>query len=182
MTATARVLRTKPRDDAPPPGQPPSFEEFVHARSAALFRTAYLLTGSGPDAEDLLQSSLVKVYVAWARASAADSVEAYARRVLVNTYISSRRPLRVVRERGVDEPPDAPAIPGREPEQRLLLWPHVESLAPRQRAVVVLRYYEDLSEREIAAVLGCAPGTVKAAASAALRNLRRALTLEEKDD
>jgi RNA polymerase sigma factor (sigma-70 family) len=64
----------------------------------------------------------------------------------------------------------------------MLLWPHVEALAPRQRAVVVLRYYEDLSEQEIAAVLGCATGTVKATASAALRNLRAAITTEEKDD
>ena len=151
------------------------------ARQGALYRTAYLLTGSRHDAEDLLQAALVKVYVAWSRASGADSVEAYARRVLINTFLSGRRPLRVVRERLVDQLPDAPVGAGLEPEVRMFLWPHVEALAPRQRAVVVLRYYEDLSEREIAAVLGCAPGTVKATASAALRNLRAAITHEEED-
>lgn len=148
-----------------------SYEEFVAARSAALFRTAYLMTGNRADAEDLLQATLVKVYVAWRRASSAGSPEAYARRILVNTLVSSRRPARFTRERLVHIPPDA-AVCDPDPSDRLTIWPHVVSLPPRQRAVVVLRFYGGLSELEIADALGCAPGTVKSTSSAAIKALR----------
>ena len=148
-----------------------SYESFVAARSGALFRTAYLLTGQHSDAEDLLQVTLVKLYVAWRRARAAASTEAYARTVLANAFLSSRRPVRFSRERLVASPPERPA-PEVGPEERLSLWEQVGSLPPRQRAVVVLRYYEDLSEAEIAEALGCSRGTVKSTASAALRALR----------
>jgi RNA polymerase sigma-70 factor (sigma-E family) len=146
--------------------------EFVAARSATLFRTACLLTGNRVDAEDLLQITLVKVYAGWRRVSTAASPEAYARRTLVNQFVSSRRPARFTRERLVHTPPDAGA---RDPDQddRLALWPLVVALPPRQRAVVVLRYYEGLSEREIADTLSMAPGTVKSTASAALAALRQ---------
>jgi len=149
-----------------------AFEEFVTARSATLFRTAYLLTGNRADAEDLLQVTLVKVYAGWRRVSSATSPEAYTRRMLVNQFVSSRRPARFTRERLVHTPPDAPA---RDPDQddRLALWPLVVALPPRQRAVVVLRYYEGLSELEIPDTLSIAPGTVKSTASAALAALRQ---------
>lgn len=153
-----------------------SYEEFVAARSASLFRTAYLLTGNRPDAEDLLQVALVKVYAGWRRVSKASSPEAYARRTLVNAFVSSRRPARFTRERLVHSPPDAVAHDPA-PDDRLALWPLVAALPPRQRAVVVLRYYEGLSEREIAETLGIASGTVKSTASAALAALR--LTIGE---
>ncbi|MEI5673293.1 MULTISPECIES: SigE family RNA polymerase sigma factor [Nocardioides] len=151
-----------------------SYEEFVAARSATLFRTAYLLTGSRADAEDLLQVALVKVYAAWRRVSRATSPEAYARRTLVNAFVSSRRPARFTRERLVHSPPDA-AVHDPDPDDRLALWPLVSALPPRQRAVVVLRYYEGLSEREIAEELRIAPGTVKSTCSAALRSLRETM-------
>lgn len=152
-------------------GATDSFEAFVAARSGALFRTAYLLTGHRADAEDLLQVTLVKLYVAWRRVQRAGSVEAYARTVLTHAFISSRRPARVTRERVVEAPPELP-VPSSVPEDRLTLWPQIVRLPPRQRAVVVLRYYEDLSEQEIATALGCSPGTVKSTAHAALRTLR----------
>lgn len=151
--------------------RPASYEEFVHARSAMLFRTAYALTGGAADAEDLLQTVLVKLYVAWSRVRRADSVDAYARGVLVKTFVSSRRPARFARERLVTAPPEV-LTGDRDPHDGLVLWPLVGRLPPRQRAVVVLRYVEDLSEAEIAAALGCARGTVKSTASAALRTLR----------
>lgn len=157
-------------------GRTGSYEEFVAARSATLFRTAFLLTGNRPDAEDLLQVALVKVYAGWRRVARAASPEAYARRTLVNAFLSSRRPARFTRERLVHSPPDA-AAHDPDPDDRLALWPLVTALPPRQRAVVVLRYYEGLSEREIADVLGIAPGTVKSTASAALAALR--LTIGE---
>lgn len=150
-----------------------TFEEFVRARSGALYRTAYLLTGSRADAEDLVQVALVKLYVGWRKVDRTRSPEAYARRVLVNAFISGRRPARFTREKLVDAPPEPPG--GAEPadlETGLTLWPLVRELPPRQRAVVVMRYVGDLSEAEIADALGMAPGTVKSTASKALRNLK----------
>ena len=163
------------------PPETASFEVFVAARSAALLRTAYLLTGSLPDAEDLLQTTLIKVYVAWPRVRAADSPDAYARRVLVNAFLSARRPARFARERLVAVPPER-GTPDPDVADRLALWPVVAALPPRQRAVVVLRYYAGLSEAEIADALGCAPGTVKSTASAALKALRSRLTTTEELD
>ena len=155
----------------------PTYEEYVGSRWTALDRTAYLLTASHADAEDLVQTALVKAYLSWAKVSAADSPDAYVRRILTNAFLSSRRPLRVTRERLVDAPPEVPTH-APDSDDRLLLWPHVRDLPPKQRAVVVLRYYEGLSEREIADVLGCSPGTVKSNASAALTSLRARLATE----
>lgn len=148
-----------------------TYEEFVVARSPSLYRTAYLLTGQQADAEDLLQTALVKVYVGWRKVAGARSPEAYARQVLVNAFVSGRRPARFTRERLVTSLPERGAEDV-DPTDRLSLWPQVEALPPRQRAVVVLRYYEGQSEAEIAETLGCARGTVKSTASAALATLR----------
>ncbi|MET8229917.1 SigE family RNA polymerase sigma factor [Micromonospora sp. NPDC005298] len=149
------------------------FREFVAARSAALLRTAYLLTGDWATAEDLLQTALTKTYLAWKRLGGIEAVEPYARRVMVNTSTSwwrrrwhGERPTEVLPERaGVDEI-----------EQQLdrdLLWRHLRELPTRQRAVLVLRYYEDMSEAQTAAMLNISPGTVKSQASRALSTLRR---------
>ncbi|MFD6563129.1 SigE family RNA polymerase sigma factor [Micromonospora profundi] len=149
------------------------FRDFVAARSAALLRTAYLLTGDWATAEDLLQTALTKTYLAWKRLGGIEAVEPYARRVMVNTSTSwwrrrwhGERPTEVLPERaGVDEI-----------EQQLdrdLLWRHLKALPNRQRAVLVLRYYEDMSEAQTAAMLDISPGTVKSQASRALATLRR---------
>ncbi|MGZ8738701.1 MAG: SigE family RNA polymerase sigma factor [Nocardioides sp.] len=148
-----------------------SYEEYVTLRWPTLYRTAYLMTGSHADAEDLVQSALVKVYGAWDKVSRADSADAYVRRVLVNTFVSGRRPVRFTRERIMAAVPERAAV-AEGPEDRLSLWPHVAALPPKQRAVIVLRYYEDLSEQQIADALGCSPGTVKSNASLALKSLR----------
>ena len=155
-----------------------TYEEYVGARWATLYRTAYLMTGNHADAEDVVQTALVKVYAAWSRVSAADSPDAYVRRVLTNTFLSSRRPLRVSRERLVDQMPEVSAPPPGS-DDRLSIWPHVASLPPRQRAVVVLRYYEDLSEQQIADALGCSTGTVKSNASLALKSLKARMSAAE---
>lgn len=154
-----------------------SYEEFVRARSGALYRQAYRLTGTAADAEDLVQVTLVKLYVAWSKARRAPSVEAYAHKVLVNAFISGRRPVRFTRERLVESFPEVGVGPGGgagpdDPDSRLVLWPLVRRLPPRQRAVMVLRYGDDLSEAEIAEVLGMATGTVKSTAAQALKKLR----------
>ncbi|GGO03740.1 SigE family RNA polymerase sigma factor [Micromonospora parathelypteridis] len=157
------------------------FREFVAARSAALLRTAYLLTGDWATAEDLLQTALTKTYLAWKRLGGIEAVEPYARRVMVNTSTSwwrrrwhGERPTEVLPERaGVDEI-----------EQQLdrdLLWRHLRELPHRQRAVLVLRYYEDMSEAQTAAMLDISPGTVKSQASRALATLRRRMGADAPD-
>ncbi len=155
--------------------QEAEFREFVAARSPALLRVAFLLYGDAGLAEDLLQSTLTKTYMAWRRLGGMESVEAYARRVLVNTATSWwRRRWRAERatgwlpERPVGDPSESYA-------DRDAIWQVLQTLPARQRAVIVLRYYEDLSESDIAAVLGLSAGTVKSYASRALAALRERL-------
>lgn len=166
---------------APLPGTTtPTYEEYVAVRWTALYRTAYLLTASHADAEDLAQTTLVKAYLSWSKVAGAASPDAYVRRILTNAFISGRRPLRASRERLVDQPPEV-TISDEGSDDRLTLWPHVATLPPRQRAVVVLRYYEDLSEQQIADALGCSAGTVKSSASAALKTLKARIASTEGD-
>ncbi|QBR92635.1 SigE family RNA polymerase sigma factor [Nocardioides euryhalodurans] len=152
------------------------FEEYVAARWSTFSRLALLLTASETAAQDLVQVTLEKAYVAWPRISAMEAPDAYVRRIMVNTLISTRRRAWQRHEVPSADPPDT-GTPS--PEQvlvdRELLWPLVCALPPRQRAVVVLRYYEDLSEREIADVLGCSAGTVKSTAHDAMQALRRSV-------
>ena len=162
-----------------------AFRAFVAARSAGLLRTAYLLTGNKPDAEDLLQIALAKTYLAWNRIRERDAVDAYVRRVLVNTQTSRWRRRRVdeyatdrLPERA--EPADADA--DADADAIVLhdaLWQALAGLPRRQRAVVVLRYYEDLTEAETARVLGISAGTVKSATSRALARLRATAGLRD---
>jgi RNA polymerase sigma-70 factor (sigma-E family) len=160
------------------PVDAPTYEEYVGARWSSLYRTAYLLTANHADAEDLAQTTLVKTYLAWSKVAAAASPDAYVRRIMTNAFVSSRRPLRVARERLVDRTPDV-HVSANHDHDRLVLWPHVVDLPPRQRAVVVLRYYEDLSEQQIADALGCSTGTVKSTASDALKALRSRIASTE---
>ncbi len=155
--------------------QEAEFREFVAARSPALLRVAFLLYGDAGLAEDLLQSTLTKTYMAWRRLGGMESVEAYARRVLVNTATSwwrrrwrAERPTGWLPERAVGDPSESYA-------DRDAIWQVLQTLPTRQRAVIVLRYYEDLSESDIAAVLGLSVGTVKSYASRALATLRERL-------
>ena len=143
------------------------FETYVAARYDALLRTAYLLTGHHHDAEDLLQQALVKAVGAWGRM---DEPDAYVRTVLVRTNISRWRRRRW-REVSTDLPRDV-GVTDDGAEDRLMLQRALGVLAPRQRAVIVLRYYEDLTEVQTAAALGIAVGTVKSQARDALRRLR----------
>ena len=153
----------------------PTFEEYAATAWPGLYRYAYLLAGNHADAEDLAQQTLVKAYRSWSRVQGSDAPAAYVRRTLTNTYLSLRRPMRRRLEVLTDEPPEPGQVSGGGPEDRMVLWPHVQSLPPRQRAVVVLRYYEDLSEQQIADALGCSRGTVKSTAHHALKALRAAL-------
>ena len=149
------------------------FAEFYRATWARLFRTTYAVATQRALAEDALQSAYAKAFAHWDRIRSTDHPEAYVRRMAVNEVISTfRRPW--FRSERSGEPPDSAHSPSHEGAavDRAALWRAVCDLPPRQRAVVVLRYYEDLSEAEIATTLGCSRGTVKSQASDALRRLR----------
>jgi len=149
------------------------FRSYVAARSPALLRTAYMLTGNAADAEDLLQTALAKTYLSWERIRDREAVDGYVRRIMVNTQTSWWR-RRKVDEHPTGELPDRPT--GRDAADDLALhdalWTALAGLPKRQRAMVVLRYYEDLSEAETAAVMGVSIGAVKSATSRALAKLR----------
>lgn len=151
------------------------FRGFVATRSAALLRTAYLLTGDRGHAEDLLQNALTKAYRHWGRIRAAGNPEAYVRRILVNErrtwwrrYGGREVTLDRLPERGG---PDEPAAV----DERDALWRALQAMPPRTRAVLVLRYWADLSEVDTAAAPGCSVGSVKSQASRGLRRLQELL-------
>ena len=161
-----------------------AFDDYAAGAWPGLYRYAYLLAGNHADAEDLAQTTLMKAYTSWAKVRRADSPTAYLRRTLTNTFLSAKRPKARRLEVLSDAPPEprAPADDGPVAvEDRLALWPHVQRLPERQRAVVVLRYYEGLSEREIADTLGCSPGTVKSQSHHAIATLRDALSASESE-
>jgi RNA polymerase sigma-70 factor (sigma-E family) len=149
-----------------------AFHDFVAARSSSLFRTAFLVMGDYQLAQDLLQESLVKTYVAWPRLRDVAGAEAYVRRVVVTTSISWRR-RRSFHERPVELLPEvvvadsADVVVGQAD-----LWTQIHALPPRQRAAVVLRYCEDLSEAQTSELMGCSVGSVKRHASHGLAKLR----------
>ena len=157
------------------------FQAYMAARWPVLVRTAFLLTGDRFLAEDLAQTALTRVYASWRRVRRADDVDAYVRRVLVNANAGRFRKRRVA-EQLVAVPADGRSHVPHEPiAQRSALMAALAELPVRQRAVVVLRYWEDLPEREVAAVLGCSVGTVKSQASKALARLRTSAVLVDRD-
>ena len=149
------------------------FTAYLEARQARLLRTAYLLTGDQHQAEDLLQTSLAKLYLAWDRVRDRDSVDAYVRRIMVNENNSLWRRGWRRREVATDSLPDTVGASDAYDEGLgAEVWAVVQTLPRRARAVVVLRYYEQLSEAEIADLLGISVGTVKSQTSRALAALR----------
>lgn len=152
------------------------FTDFVASRSKVLFRTAYLLTGDHGLAEDLLQTALIKTYVSWGRLRAVENAEAYARRTLVTTMTSWGRRKGWRAERPTDRVPEQSAPSDVEAvAERESVWREIQALPARQRAVVVLRFYEDLTEKQAAAAMGCSVGNVKSQTHAALKRLRARL-------
>ena len=160
-------------------GRVDAFDALVRTRSAALLRTAYLLTGDSWAAEDLLQTCLTTTYVHWRALRDEQAGEAYARRVMVTTYA------RWWRRRWRGELPTPTAAETADidrfdaADERDLLRRALATLSRRQRACVVLRYYSDLSEAEVADLLGIAVGTVKSTTARALALLRAAHTGQE---
>ncbi|MET9516263.1 SigE family RNA polymerase sigma factor [Streptomyces sp. NPDC002994] len=183
MTTPVCTSASKAATRAATPTPYPSFSTYVRARGPVLLRTARSLTANPCDAEDLLQTALTKTYVAWDRIEDHRALDGYVRRALLNTRTSQWRK-RKVDEYATDELPEpasasstatATALANDPAEQQVLrdaMWRAIMKLPDRQRAMVVLRYYEDLSEVQTAEVLGVSVGTVKSAVSRALGKLR----------
>ncbi|WP_052847412.1 SigE family RNA polymerase sigma factor [Streptomyces avicenniae] len=154
---------------------PPTFSSYVRARGPMLLRTARSLTSNPSDAEDLLQTALTKTYLAWDRIEDHRALDGYVRRALINTRTSQWRKRRVD-EYAMEELPEPDRRPDTDPAEqqavRDAMWRAIVKLPDRQRAMVVLRYYEDLSEASTAELLGVSVGTVKSAVSRALAKLR----------
>ncbi|PZG16646.1 SigE family RNA polymerase sigma factor [Nonomuraea aridisoli] len=151
------------------------FEDFVRARGPALLRYGYVLTGNADDAADLVQEALLKLSDSWPRVRNKDNPESYVRTTMARQHVSWWRRRR--REQLTDDPPegsytDDPAFGE--------LWKELATLPRRQRAVIVLRYYEDLPDQEIADILGISRGTVRSQAFHALNALRVKPTVLER--
>jgi len=148
------------------------FREYVVSRGRSLLRTAYLLTGNLADAEDLLQAALAKTYVAWDRIEDRGSLDGYVRRAMVNTHISWWRQRRL-EEFPTDQIPDqVVADPAGSSDLQDSLRRAISRLPQRMRAAVVLRFYEDMTEAEVADALGVSLGTAKSTVSRAVAKLR----------
>jgi RNA polymerase sigma-70 factor (sigma-E family) len=158
-------------------GEPDGFREYVAARQQHLLGLARLLTGDWQRAEDLVQTALAKVWRRWSRVTAVGDPHAYVRRVLINTSATAAR-RRWSREYPVAAPPEA-VLASSDADLRLALERLLPMLPPRQRMVLVLRYYEDLPEAEVAELLGCSVGTVKSQAAKALARLRTSPAVRE---
>lgn len=146
------------------------FIEFAAAASGWLRRVAFMLCGDWHTAEDLAQTALAKVYVSWRRIKRRDAAQAYASRTLLNVYLADKRTKRSS-ELLISVPPDRPSlVPA--PDTRIVILDALAALPPKARAVVVLRYFEDMSVDQVAELLGCSAGNVKSQTARALDKLR----------
>ena len=154
-------------------GEFAEFAEFAEAALLQLRRTGFLLCGNWHTAEDLAQTTLAKMFVSWRKIKRRGAVHAYAKRILVNTYLDDKRLMRsgeILTDRFPERVAEPPAV-----ETRLVVLAALATLPPRARAVVVLRYWEDLSVDQVADVLGCSPSNVKSLTARALGKLRAVL-------
>ncbi len=160
----------------------PAFREYVLARGTALLRMAVMLTGNRADAEDLVQAALAKTYLAWGKINDRAALDAYVRRAMVNTHISWWRH-RKLEEFPTDELPDqVVADHARDSDMAEVVRRALDRLPRRMRAAVMLRYFEDMTEPEIAVALGISLGTVKSTVSRAVARLRIDEELGEEPD
>ena len=153
------------------------FADYFAKRSDAMRRTAYLLCGDWHRAEDLVQVMFSKLYVAWRRIARHEALDGYARQTLVRTFLSERRLGWFRKERATEELVETP-VSGIGPEDRLVLLEALRQVPPGQRAVLVLRYWEDMSVDETAKLLKCSTGTVKSQAARGLQTLRDLLAVQ----
>ena len=151
-----------------------AFGEYVRSRSHALLRAAQAMTGNRADAEDLLQATLAKAYQSWDRIDDPGALDTYVRRVMVNTHISGWRRRRVD-EYPTDELPDSPSAQDATTDSDLhdVVQRAIDRLPRQMRAAVMLRFYDDMTEPEVAAALGVSVGTVKSTVARAVAKLRK---------
>ena len=158
------------------------FREFMHARWPAVVRLAYGLTGDQGHAEDVAQAAFARAYASWPRVRRSGDPDAYVRQIVINENRNRFRKRRVP-ERLTGSPPESALVDvpwtdaTRESDERSALIAALQRLGPKQRAVIVLRYWLDLTEQETAAALNCSVGTVKSQASRALATLRESIEL-----
>lgn len=156
------------------------FADYMSARQPSLLRTAYLLTGDRHAAEDLVQTAFAKLYLSWDKVQRRELVDGYVRRILVNENNSLWRRAWKRHEYSTDELPERSAkTNGPDSGDSSALWQFVQTLPRKQRAVIVLRYYEELTEAETAEVLNVSVGTVKSQASRALASMRERMHTEQ---
>jgi RNA polymerase sigma-70 factor (sigma-E family) len=162
------------------PDEEQEFGDYVVARSRRLCEFAYLLCGDWHAAEDAVQTSLAKLFVAWRKLRERESIDAYVRRIIVRVIIDQRRLLRNQREMSWAEPPDANPVGDAADTmpERLAVLSALAKVPPRQRAVLVLRFFEDQSVEETAEALRCTTGTVKSQTARGLQTLRALLATE----
>jgi RNA polymerase sigma-70 factor (sigma-E family) len=149
-----------------------AFAEYFAARSGSMRATAYLLCGDWHRAEDLVQTTFTKLYLRWGRVNKHESLDPYVRQVMMRAFIDEGRWGWWRRERPSDAPIERAAPAGPLAEDRLMLLRALAEVPPRQRAVLVQRYWQDLSVEDTAAALGCTAGTVKSQAARGLATLR----------
>lgn len=154
------------------------FGAYFAARSDAMRGTAYLLCGDWHRAEDLVQQTFTKIYLAWRRIQRHGAMDAYTRQTLVRTFLSERRRGWFRHESVEFEPTDRPGLSPDLADERLVLLEALVKVPPRQRAVLVLRYWEDQSVEQTAALLDCSTGNVKSQAARGLATLRGLLEQE----
>jgi RNA polymerase sigma-70 factor (sigma-E family) len=154
------------------------YTEYIAFRLPALRRLALLLCQDRHRADDLVQQAIIKVYVHWSKASGADNTDAYVNAILVREFLHDQRSAWTRRVSVVDQPPESPIL-AIDQDRQLDLQTAVAALAPRQRAVLILRYYCDLNIDQTAAALGCSTGTVKSQTARALAALRTRVARDE---
>jgi RNA polymerase sigma-70 factor (sigma-E family) len=159
---TDEPLSTEPRE---------SFDDYVVSRGPALVRFGFLLTHDHHLAQDLAQEGLARLHRHWSRVRSKDDPDAFVRKTMVNLLISWRR-RRAWTEHPTSEPPDTPSDVNDDVAERDEMWRFLGALPAKQRAVLVLRYYENLTDPEIASIVGCSPATVRSHASKAIHRLR----------
>jgi RNA polymerase sigma-70 factor (sigma-E family) len=162
----------------PPDPEPPGFEAYAAARQHHLYRTAYLLCGDRDRAQDLVQTTLVALLRSWRKARLAENPDAYAKKALVRAFLTEQRKLRrsATAHAVLQTEPGAAAAAAADPaELRLVVLDALRTLPAKPRTMIILRYWEDLSVEETAALLGCSTGNVKSQCSRSLAKLRELL-------
>ena len=157
------------------PDRDQEFGDYFEARLPRMRASAFLLCGDWHLAEDLVQTAFTKVYLAWHRLERREALDQYVATVLVRSFIDEKRRGWWRRERATGEPPETPVPRADAPEERMAMWQVLSAVPPRQRAALVLRFWEDLSVQETAQVLACSVGTVKSQTARGLQTLRALL-------